>query len=84
MTTAYTSLSYTETYDKEGVYSYNSTLGGGSGKWAFESNDAIIKRNGVSGQSTADLNILRLKEKSFWYTIQDGKDLYEFHLIPNK
>ena len=83
VTTTYTGMNYTETYDKGGAYSYNSSLGGGSGKWAFQENDTQIKRNGVSGQPTVDMTILRLKEKSFWYRFTDGKDTYEFHLVPN-
>lgn len=83
VTSTYTNLKYTETYDKDGNYSYSTTLGGGSGKWAFQNSDTEIKRNGVSGQSSIDLTILRLKEKSFWYKFVDGKDSYEFHLIPN-
>lgn len=82
ITSAYTNISYTETYTKTGDYSYGSNLGSGSGKWAFENKDTQIKRNGVSGQSSVDLTILRLKEKSFWYKFVDGKDTYEFHLIP--
>lgn len=83
VTSTYTSINYTETYDKSGNYSYNSSLGSGSGKWAFENKDSQIKRNGVSGQSSYDITILRLKEKSFWYKFADGKDNYVFHLIPN-
>ena len=83
VTSTYTSINYTETYDKSGNYSYNSSFGGGSGKWAFENKDSQIKRNGVSGQSSYDITILRLKEKSFWYKFADGKDNYVFHLIPN-
>ena len=83
ITSTLTSINYTETYDKSGNYSYSSTIGSGSGKWAFENKDTQIKRNGVSGQSSEDLTILRLKEKSFWYKYTDGKDNYEFHLIPN-
>ncbi len=83
VTSTYKNINYTETYDKSGNYSYNSSVGNGSGKWAFENKDTQIKRNGVSGQSSEDLTILRLKEKSFWYKFTDGKDSYEFHLIPN-
>ena len=83
ITSAYINSNYLETYDKNGNYSYSSSFGGGSGKWAFENNDNQIKRNGVSGQESHDMTILRLKEKSFWYMFIDGKDNYEFHLIPN-
>src|ERR1035437_7977486 len=83
ITSTLTSINYTETYDKSGNYSYSSTIGSGSGKWSFENKDTQIKRQGVSGQSSEDLTILRLEEKSFWYKYTDGKDNYEFHLIPN-
>ena len=83
ITSTLTSINYTETYDKSGNYSYSSTVGSGSGKWSFENKDTQIKRQGVSGQSSEDLTILRLEEKSFWYKYTDGKDNYEFHLIPN-
>lgn len=76
-------INYTETYDKDGGYSYASSLGSGSGKWAFNSDKTQIKRNGVSGQSTYDLVILKLKENEFWYYYMDGNDKEEFHLIPN-
>lgn len=84
VTSSFTSINYTETYDKDGNYSFNSTIGNGSGRWVFENNDTQIKRNGVSNQSSATLTILRLKEKSFWYTMVDGSDTYEFHFIPNE
>jgi hypothetical protein len=83
ITSNYTNISFNETYDKKGNYSYNSTLGSGSGKWSFQNNDTQIKRQGVSGMSTVELTILKLKEKSFWYRFNDGKDTFEFHLIPN-
>jgi hypothetical protein len=83
VTSTFTNINYTETYDKSENYSYSSTVGSGSGKWSFENNDMQIKRQGVSGQSTLDLTILRLKENSFWYKYTDGNDNYEFHLVPN-
>jgi hypothetical protein len=82
-TTVLTSTDYTETYNKENEYSYNSTLGGGSGKWEFQSDDKEIKRSGVSGQSGVTLQILRLKEKEFWYYYLDGNDRHEIHLEEN-
>lgn len=83
VTGSYSSVSYTETYDKDGNYSYNTSVGGGSGKWSFESNKTAVRRNGVSGQPTVDMEILRLKEKEFWFKFTDGGDVYEFHMIPN-
>jgi len=72
-----------ETYDKDGNYSYASTKGSGAGKWAFQNDDLEIKRSGVSGQSSYDMVILLLKEKTFWYKIVDGSDTYEFHFVEN-
>lgn len=71
---------YTETYEKDGAYSYTSSAASGSGTWEFQSDKAEIKRSGVSGQSTETLVILRLKEKEFWYYYMDGNDKHEFHL----
>ena len=81
-TSAYTGINYSETYDKSGNYSYSSSTGSGSGKWEFQNSDKEIKRSGVKSQSTVTMIILRLKEKSFWYSFTDSGDNYEFHLIP--
>ena len=78
-----TSINYTETYDKDGNYSYNSTLDAGAGKWEFQADKEQIKRSGVSGQPTETLYILRLKEKEFWYYFLDGNDKHEIHLQEN-
>ena len=82
-TSSLTSINYTETYDKDGNYSYVSSAGTGSGKWEFQSDKEQIKRSGVSGQSTQTLYILRLKEREFWYYHLDGNDRHEIHLKEN-
>jgi len=82
-TSALKSINYTETYDKDGNYSYNSSLGTGSGKWEFQSSKEQIKRSGASGQSTETLFILRLKEREFWYYYLNGNDRHEVHLAEN-
>lgn len=82
VTSSYNNINYSETYTKDGAYSYASSLGSGSGKWAFENSDAQIKRNGVSGQSSEDMTILKLKEVEFWYSFTDNGDKYELHLVP--
>ena len=81
----YTSLmtGYIETYTKDGNYSYSWGGFGGTGKWAFQNNDAEIKLNGVSNQSSQTLVILKLEEKQFWYYYMDGNDRKEFHMIQN-
>ena len=82
-TSSLTNLSYSETYDKDGNYSYSSSVGSGSGKWVFQSDKEQIKRSGVSSQSSETLYILRLKEREFWYYIIDGNDREEIHLKEN-
>lgn len=80
LTSTLNNINYTETYDKDGNYSYSSTLGSGSGKWEFQSSKEQIKRSGVSGQSSETLIILKLKQKEFWYYYMDGNDKNEIHL----
>lgn len=83
ITSQFSTINYTETYDKEGNYSYSSALDSGSGKWEFQNDDLEIRRSGVSGQSSMDLIILKLKSNEFWYKILDGSDVYEFHFESN-
>jgi hypothetical protein len=82
VTADYTNIGYTEVYEKNGNYSYSSNTLSGSGKWMLENRNKEIKRNGVSGQPSVLMTILRLKEKSFWYYYTDGGVKYEFHLVP--
>ncbi|MFN4910347.1 MAG: hypothetical protein ACK444_08580 [Flavobacteriales bacterium] len=81
VTNLFSSINYTETYDKEGNYSFASAVDNGSGKWEFQNNDLEIRRSGVSGQSSMDLTILKLKSNEFWYRVIDGSDEYEFHFV---
>jgi hypothetical protein len=74
---------YTETYTKDGNYSYSWHILGGTGKWAFQNNDSEIKINGINNQSSQTLVILKLEEKQFWYYYMDGNDRKEFHMIQN-
>lgn len=80
----YTSLvtAYTETYTKQGAYSFQWSILGGTGTWAFQNKDAEIQITGVSNVSSRTLFILRLEPKSFWYYYMDGSDKKEYHLIP--
>lgn len=80
----YTSLvsGYTETFTKDGNYSYNWGSLGGSGTWAFQNKDTQIRLTGVSNQDDYTLVILKLEEKQFWYYYMDGNDKKEFHMIP--
>jgi hypothetical protein len=83
--TDYTSLvaGYTETYTKDGDYSYQWGSLSGTGKWAFQNHDDEIKLNGVSNQSSQTLIIQKLEEKQFWYYYMDGGDMHEFHMVQN-
>ena len=80
----YTSFvsSYTEIYSKTGTYSYIWGMANGSGTWAFQNDDKEIRLSGNDGQSSRVLTILKLEEKSFWYTWMDGNDKHELHLLP--
>ena len=81
----YTSLmsGYTETYSKDGNYSYTWGNLSGTGKWAFQNSDKEIKLNGINNQSSQTLVILKLEEKQFWYYYMDGNDKKEFHMVQN-
>lgn len=79
----YTSLTadYTETFSKDGNYSYNWGLFSGTGNWNFQNYDAEILLTGINNQSTIVIFILKLEEKQFWYYYMDGNDKKEFHMI---
>lgn len=79
----YTSLvsSYTETFTKEGAYSYQWAILGGTGTWVFQNKDAEIRITGISNQTDRTLFILKLEETQFWYYYMDGSDKKEFHFI---
>ncbi|HTL83141.1 MAG TPA: hypothetical protein VL651_15615 [Bacteroidia bacterium] len=81
----YTSLmsGYTETYSKDGNFSFSWGSIAGTGKWAFQNNDNEIRITGTSNTSSETLFILKLEEKEFWYYYMDGNDRKEFHMIQN-
>ena len=81
--TDFTSLmsAYTETFTKQGTYSYQWAILGGTATWAFQNNNAEIKITGTSNVSTKTLVILKLENKAFWYYYIDGTDRKELHLI---
>jgi hypothetical protein len=83
--TDYTSLmaGYTETYTKEGGYSYSQGVLSGSATWAFQNSDADIQLTGISNQNSYSLVILKLEQTAFWYYYMDGSDRKEFHMIQN-
>jgi len=80
----YTSLlaGYTETFTKEGSFSYQWAILGGTGTWAFQNKDAEIRITGVNNQTSRTLYILKLEENAFWYYYLDGNDKKVFHMIP--
>lgn len=80
----YTSLvaGYTETFTKEGSFSYQWEILGGTGTWAFQNKDAEIRITGVNNQSSKTLFILKLEENAFWYYYMDGDDKKVFHMVP--
>lgn len=79
----YTSLvsSYTENYTKQGAYSYQWGILGGTGTWEFQNKDAEIRITGISNQTSRTLTILKLEDSEFWYYYIDGADKKEFHFI---
>jgi hypothetical protein len=81
--TDYTSLlsGYTETYSKDGNFSYSFGSAAGTGTWVFENNDDQIKITGTTNQSDVTLYIMKLEESQFWYYYMDGNDKKEFHMV---
>lgn len=79
----YTSLmtGYSETFTKDGIYSYEWSVFGGTGKWEFQQQDEQIKISGIDTQPSQTLYILKLESKEFWYYYMDGNDKKEFHMI---
>jgi len=73
---------YTETFTKQGAYSFQWAILGGTGTWVFQNNYAEIKITNVSNVSSKTLTILKLEEKAFWYYYMDGSDKKEYHLVP--
>lgn len=81
----YTSLvsGYTETYSKDGNYSYAWGNASGTGSWKFQNSDKEIALTGINNQGSYTLVILKLEEDQFWYYYMDGSDKKEFHMITN-
>jgi hypothetical protein len=79
----YTSLlsGYTETFSKDGAYSYSWGSISGTGNWAFQNKDEEIRLTGTSNQDSYTMVILKLEEKQFWYYYMDGNDKKEFHMV---
>ncbi len=74
---------YSESFVKSGAYSYTWGSLTGAGSWVFQNDDSEIKLTGNEAQTSRTLTILKLEEKTFWYTYMDGNDKHELHLIAN-
>lgn len=80
--TDWTSLvgGYSETYSKDGNYSYTWGILNGTGTWKFANRQSDIQITGISNQTDRTLVILKLEEEQFWYYYMDGSDKHEFHM----
>jgi hypothetical protein len=80
--TDWTSLvgGYTETFSKDGNYSYTWGILNGTGTWKFANSQSDIQLTGSSNQEDRTLTILKLEEEQFWYYYMEGSDRHEFHL----
>jgi hypothetical protein len=74
---------YTETFTNSGAYSYTWGVLNGAGTWTFQNDFAEIRLNGNDEQSNRVLTILKLEEKSMWYTYMVGGIKNEIHLTGN-
>ena len=81
--TDYTSLisAYSETFTKDGDYSYEWGIISGTGTWVFQNGDAEIKIISNDGADIKTVFIQKLEEKEFWYYYMNGENKNEFHLI---
>lgn len=79
----YTSLvtSYTETFSNQNAYNYSWGILKGEGSWVFQNDDKEVKLTGNDDQSQRVLTILKLEEKTLWYTYTLDGDKHELHLI---
>lgn len=50
-----------------------------NGKWTFTSNKEQIILTFAGSSNATSINILRLKNSEFWFSIIDGSDTEEFH-----
>ncbi len=80
--TDWTSLvgGYSETFSKDGNYSYTWGILNGTGTWKFANSQSDIQLTGSSNQEDRTLVILKLEEEQFWYYYMQGSDKHEFHL----
>lgn len=95
-TSELTVTNYKEIYNEDGSCkrTFNDESGDyveQSGTWAFNSDKTQINITGIGSVelsqslgtvSASSIKILRLKEKEFWYSFENGGSRHEFHLIP--
>jgi hypothetical protein len=73
---------YTETFTKNGAYSFQWAILGGTATWAFQNGSADIKITNVNNVTSRTFTILRLEEDALWYYYMDGDSRVEFHMVP--
>lgn len=74
--------SYTETFTKDGAYSFQWAILGGTASWAFQNGNADIKITNVNNVASKTLTILKLEDDALWYYYMDGDSKKEFHMVP--
>ncbi len=79
VTTDWTKNSYTETYASGDGYSYTGQPDGksGSGKYAWD-NETVLKRSGVSGQSSVTCTITTLDKSNLSFSCVDNGTTWQF------
>ena len=73
---------YTETFTKDGAYSFQWAILGGTASWAFQNGNADIKITNVNNVASKTLTILKLEDDALWYYYMDGDSKKEFHMVP--
>lgn len=95
-TSELTVTNWNEIYNEDGTCkrTFNDASGDyvdQSGTWAFNSDKTELNISGLGSVelsqsigtvSSSSIKILRLKEKEFWYSFENGGSRHEFHLIP--
>lgn len=95
-TSELTVTNWNEIYNADGTCkrTFNDTSGDyveQNGTWAFNSDKTELNISGLGSVelsqsigtvTSSSIKILRLKEKEFWYSFENGGSRHEFHLIP--
>lgn len=67
--------------NKNGSFTWSSSIVTVTGAWAFQSNDEEVKLSFPAPLGEQVWTILRLKEDSFWIKYIDSGSTYEFHFV---